>query len=32
MTLAPLSEPWSCLSQPNLLAATSQRRYAIKPG
>ncbi len=30
MTLAPLGEPWSCLSQPNLLAATSQRRYAIK--
>src|SRR5579863_9781870 len=30
MTLAPLSEPWSCSSQPNLLAATGQRRYAIK--
>jgi hypothetical protein len=23
-------EPWSCSSQPNLLAATGQRRYAIK--
>src|SRR6202035_1823481 len=23
-------EPWSCLSQPNLLAVTGQRRYAIK--
>src|SRR5208283_5416637 len=30
MTLAPLREPWSCSSQPNLLAATGQRRYAIK--
>src|SRR4051812_2430674 len=32
MTLAPLSEPWSCLlNTTNLLAVTSQRRYAIKP-
>ncbi|HET9407113.1 MAG TPA: hypothetical protein VFO39_07730, partial [Candidatus Sulfotelmatobacter sp.] len=25
-------EPWSCSSQPNLLAVTGQRRYAIKLG
>src|SRR5438105_1298662 len=30
MTLAPLSEPWSCFVATNLLAATSQRRYVIK--
>jgi hypothetical protein len=30
MTLAPLSEPWSVFVATNLLAATSQRRYAIK--